>query len=202
VLDGGLVTGYLTAALLRGARRVADQTVESLLERLIEVVELRLGRRPLEQLERSPSDAEVHAQVARNIDAAIDTDPAFAGELATVIAQLDQHGAHSLVNQVEARFNVQAIESSLAAGRDLTYLNHPDPTDLSGAPSWAKTCIVIGVLLVFTGVAVGMYGVTTINPDTTTAGPPPGFVASTALTIIGFFVLAAGILGRLMSPHR
>jgi hypothetical protein len=55
MLDGGLVVGYLTAFLLRGARRLADRAFESGLDRLADVVESRIGRRSLDRLEENPA---------------------------------------------------------------------------------------------------------------------------------------------------
>ena len=66
-IDGGLIVGYLTAALLRGGQRWADRTVDSLLDRLTELVTRRMGRGFLVRLGHNPRDETVQREVGRNV---------------------------------------------------------------------------------------------------------------------------------------
>jgi hypothetical protein len=204
-IDGGLIVGYLTAALARGGRRLTDRAVDALLDRLVDLVQQRLGSGPFDTLGRKPGDAGAEAWVAGSIDAAARMDPALAEELSTLVAELDRRGGRSLVNQVYADMNVQAIGGGVAVGRDFTYLNAPDPSDLSGAPLWAKTCIGIGSALAVAGLGIFFYTLFTGIPDAGEPGfgeTPAGIPLAFGVFFVGFILVGIGSLGRAMSRHR
>ena len=204
-----VVVGYLTVHLLRGARHVADRTIESLLDRLAKLVEARLGPGPLDTLAGNPADAATQTQVRRNIEAAARTDPAFAQELDALRAELDQRGGREIINQVYAQMNVQAFDHGMAAGRDLIYaptdFNVPDPSDLSGAPAWVKLFIGLGFLTCVTGLGIFFYTLFTDMPDLNDPDfgeTPPGIPLAFGIFFVGFAIVAIGSIGRAMSKRR
>jgi hypothetical protein len=204
-LDGGLIVGYLTAALARGGRRVADRAVDALLDRLVDLVQERVGSGPIEALGRRPGDETAEAWVAGSIDATARADPALGRELSAVIAELDRHGGRGLVNQVYAEMNVQAIGGGVAVGRDFTYLNAPDPSDLSDAPLWAKTCIALGFALAVAGLGIFFYTLFTGIPDAGEPGfgeTPPGIPLAFGVFFVGFILVGIGSVGRAMSRRH
>jgi hypothetical protein len=134
MIDGGLVVGYLTAALVRGGQRWVDRTIDSLLDRLAKSVTRRLGDAPVERLKANPGDETVQREVSLTVDGALSANQAFAREIARLVAELDEKGGRELINQVYAQINVQAFDHGIAVGRDFNYFHSPDPSDLSGAP--------------------------------------------------------------------
>ena len=189
-LDSGVISGYLIAFLLRGARRLADRSFESLLDKLANVIEQRIGRRPLETLQRNPGDTEANSRLCRKIEAAARTDQAFASELETLIRKLDRRGGRKVINQVYAQKNVQAFDQGIAVGRDL-HFNVPDPTDLSGAPGWVKTMYALGAVVAVLGLGYVMF---TLKSD----GSPISF----GVFILGCIMLLIGEVGRAMSKRK
>ena len=136
MIDGGIVVGYLTVALARGAGRLADRAFDGLLDRLAGEIQRRLGSEPADTLTRHPDDPASRQQIARDLQVAMRMDPNFARDLQELVAELDSRGGREIINNVNAQLNVQTFGGGMAAGRDLTYVNVPDPSDLSGAPAW------------------------------------------------------------------
>jgi hypothetical protein len=116
LVDGGLIVGYLTAALVRGGHRLADRTVDSLLDRLTNLVANRMGRGPVDRLRQHPREETVQREVGLTIDGATSVDANFAHELATLIAELDRNGGRQMINEVYAQMNVQAFDHGTAIG--------------------------------------------------------------------------------------
>jgi hypothetical protein len=192
-LDGGLIVGYLTAALLRAGGRLADRALDSLLNRLIDLVASRMGRAPLDRLAGNPRDEATQREVSLVIDGAISVDRAFARELAQLVAELDKRGGRQLVNRVYAQMNVQAFDHGIAIGRDFNYFHAPDPADYSNAPLWVKFCIVLGSVVAVAGLFIFGYSFFT---DIT--GIPFAF----GVFFAGFVILGIGSIGRAMSRRR
>lgn len=204
-IDGGLVVGYLTAALLRAGKRWGDRALDQLLDRLTRLVADRMGRAPLDRLADNPRSPEVQREVGLTVDGAISVDKAFAGELADLIRALDQHGGRQLVNNVYAQMNVQAFDHGIAVGRDFNYFQAPDPTDISDAPGWVKFCIVLGSVLTVGGVFIFGYTLFTGMPDVDDPNfgdVPAGVPLAAAVFFVGFVVLGIASLGRAMSKRH
>jgi hypothetical protein len=205
LIEGGLVVGYLTAALVRGGQRWTDRTVDSLLDRLTSLVRGRMGAEPLDRLARNPRDEELQREVGLRLDGAVTVDRGFAQELADVVRELDDHGGREILNQVYAQMSVQAFDHGVAVGRDFNAFTVPDPTDYSGAPAWVKLFIVIGTLLAVAG--LGIFGYTLFTENTDLNDPnfgemPPGFGVAAAVFFAGFVILGIAALGRALSNRR
>jgi hypothetical protein len=203
-IDGGLIVGYLTAALLRAGQRWGDRALDSLLNRLVQLVATRMGRGPLDRLAQNPRDPTAQREVGLTIDGAIGVDRTFARQLADLVAKLDQAGGRQLVNQVYAQMNVQAFDHGIAVGGDFNYFNAPDPSDLSTAPAWVKFCIVLGAATAVAGIFIFGYTLFTDMPDLndpdfgeTPSGIPLGF----GVFFAGFVILGIGAIGRAMSKR-
>lgn len=204
-IDGGLVVGYLTAALLRAGKRWGDRTLDQLLDRLTSLVAHRMGRAPLDRLAGNPRSSDVQRDVGLTLDGAISVDRAFARELAEVISALDQRGGRRLVNNVYSQMNVQAFDHGLAVGGDFNYFHAPDPTDISDAPGWVKVCIVLGSMLAVGGLFIFGYTLFTGIPDVddpTFNDIPPGIPLAFGVFFAGFVVLGIASLGRAMSKRQ
>lgn len=191
MVDGGLIVGYLTAALLRGGKRVADRAVDSLLDRLTDLVAGRMGSGPLDRLKRQPGEETVQREVGLTIDGATSVDANFASELAGLVAELDQRGGRQMINEVYAQMNVQAFDHGVAIGRDFNYFNAPDPTDMSDAPGWVKFCVSVGMLVAFTGMFIFGYTILTSIPDVDNPdfGVPPGIPIGFGVAFLGIFIV-------------
>jgi hypothetical protein len=204
-VDGGLVVGYLTAAVLGAGKRWADRGLDSLLDRLTALVVARMGPGPLKRLSGSPGDEQVQREVGLTIDGAVSVDPAFAAELAEVIAALDRRGGRQIVNEVYAQMNVQAFDQGVAIGRDFNYFKVPDPTDYSGDPAWVKVCIVLGSVLAVAAFGIFGYTLFTDNPalsDPNFGETPSGIPIAGAVFFLGFLILGMASLGHGLSKRR
>ena len=204
-VDGGLIVGYLTAALLGAGKRWADRRVDSLLDRLTALVADRMGPGPLDRLAGHARDEQVQREVGLTIDGALSVDPSFAAELARVIAELDRRGGREIVNEVYAQINVQAFDHGVAVGGDFNYFAVPDPTDYSRDPAWVKVCIVLGSLLAVA--AFGIFGFTVFadNPDLNDPNfgeTPSGIPIAGAVFFLGFVILAMASLGHGLTKRR
>lgn len=205
MIDGGLIVGYLTAALLRGGQRWADRTIDSLLDRLTTAVTRRLGKGPVERLAQDPHDATAQREVSLTIEGAIAANQALARELAQVVAELDKKGGRQILNQVYAQMNVQAFDRGIAVGRDFNYFNAPDPGDLSGAPFWVKTFIVLGAAICAVGFVLFAYGIFTGFDRSVASGSggfPPKALLGFGVTFVGIVIAGIGSLGRALSRRR
>jgi len=205
MIDGGLIVGYLTAALLRGGQRWADRTIDSLLDRLTDAVTRRLGKGPVERLAQNPRDATVQREVSLTVEGAIAANKALERELARVVAELDKKGGRRILNQVYAQMNVQAFDRGIAVGRDFNYFNAPDPGDLSRAPLWVKVCFVLGAATCVGGLFLTGYNMFAGFPrpgDPNFGGFPPGTALGFGIFFVGFIITGIGSLGRALSRRR
>jgi hypothetical protein len=204
-IDGGIVVSYLTAYLLKGGKRLADRTFESLLDRLVQRVRERLGPRPVDTLKERPGDPANEALVQDEIDDVMRADRSFAAEVTRLIESLERRGGQQFVNQVYAQNNVQVIGRGLAAGGDIVYAPPPpDPSDISDAPFWVKLFLVVGAALCLTAFALFGYTLFTHDPelgDPDFGDPPPGIARAAVVFFVGFIVLAAAAIGRSMSKR-
>jgi hypothetical protein len=204
-IDGGLIVGYLTAALLRGGHRVADRTLDALLDRLTALVARRMGRGTLDRLKGHVRDENVQRDVGLTLDGAIKIDPSFARELAAVIADLDRRGGRQLINQVYARTNVQAFQDGIAVGGNFNVYPAADAHDYSDAPPWVKLCIVVGTAAAVAGLFVFGYTLFTDMPDLNDPDfgqTPRGLAVAAAVFFAGFVILGIGSLGGGLSKRR
>lgn len=205
MIDGGIVVGYLVVALARGAERLADRAFDSLLDRLAGAIESRLGREPADTLTYHSGDPESEKRVARDLQVAMRMDPAFARALESLVQELDERGGRQIVNNVRAQVNVQAIEGGMAAGRDITYMHVPDPSDLSGAPGWVKTSIVLGSIFAVGGLLIFFYTLFTDVPDLNDPDfgeTPDGIPLAFGVFFVGFILMGIGSMGRAFSKRR
>lgn len=205
MIDGGLIVGYLTAALLRGGQRWLDRSVDGLLDRLTGMVASRLGRDPIDRLEASPRDETVHRELGLTLDGALRANPDFARELERVVAELDRRGGREILNQVQAQTNIQAFDHGIAVGGDFNYFHTPDPSDLSGSPLWVKLCVVLGAGLCITGLAI--FGFTFFTDLPALGDPdfgeiPSGVPFAFGVFFVGFVFVGIGSLGRSLSGRR
>jgi hypothetical protein len=134
-LDGGLIVGYLTAAFLRAGGRLADRAVDSLLNRLVELVGSRMGRGPLDRLAGNPRDEATQREVGLIIDGAISVDRAFSRELAQLVAELDKRGGRQLVNNVYAQMTCRRSTTALRSAGISTTSTHRTPLTIRTPPS-------------------------------------------------------------------
>jgi hypothetical protein len=205
LIDGGLIVGYVTAALLRGGKHVADKAVDALLDRLTNVIVDRMGPGPVDRLRRNPQDEQVQREVGLTIDGATSVDASFAKDLAALVAELDRRGGRQMINQVYAQMNVQAFDHGMAAGRDFNYFHAPDPSDMSDAPGWVKLCVVVGMVLALAGFFIFGYTLFTDTPDLDDPDfgkTPAGIPIAAGVFFLGFIILGIGSMGRAMSKRR
>lgn len=163
MIDGGVIAAYLAAAAARGGRRLVDRAIDGALDRLTDSVARRLGPRPGADLARDPYDSATLAEVSRAIDGVARRDVGFARELTALRHQLDSLGGVHLVNQVQARSNVQAFGGN-AAGRDYyegdryETTNDYDPGDeLVSGQGPGRALAWVGLLVALGGFAGWMY---------------------------------------------
>jgi hypothetical protein len=205
-MDGGIVVGYVTAWLFRGARQLADSAVESLLDRLARLVERRLGHRPIDALEQRPHDAETRNRVGASVAEQARRDPTFARELSQLVAELDRRGARQIINQVNAQVNLQAFDHGIVVGRDYNVVDVPDPSDLSGAPVWVKLFLALGAAVCVTGLFIFGYTMFTDTPDLSDPSSfgdvPRGIPLAAGVFFAGFLITGIGTFGRAMSKRR
>jgi hypothetical protein len=201
VIEAGVVVAYLSAYALSSGRRIADRSLQSLLDRLADRVSAKLGRTVVEKLGRDPQGAGTRADAAKTIDHAICADAAFADDLAELLNKLDQHGGREFINRVDADFNVQVFGSgsAIAARRDLYYAPpRRDPKDISDRPIWIKLLFGCAVFLIVGAAAV--FGLSlVINSSDPTPGPPHGMVAAVILFVAGMIVGALAEVGNMIT---
>jgi hypothetical protein len=188
-LDLGIISGYLTVLLARGARHLADHVLDGLLDRLAALLEKRID---LQALQSNPGAIETN-RLAQSLAAAAQSDRAFASELEAVIRDLDRHGGRTIINQVNAEQNVQAFDQGIAVGGDL-FVNAPDPNDWSNAPGWVKGTSFLGFAVAVLGMGIfflKMFG-----------GPPTSVPVGLVVFFFGFIMMGIGALGRMMSRRR
>lgn len=162
MIDGGLIAGYLAAAVARGGARLLDRTVDGALDRLSASVASRLGPRPNADLARDPSDPHIHDRVGRAVEDAARRDQRFAHDLAELQRQLDRAGARYLVNQVRAGINAQAFGDGDVHVGDYyeghRYSNDYDPGDelvIGRGPG--RVLAALGLLVALAGFAGWMF---------------------------------------------
>ena len=162
VIDGGLIAGYLAAAVARGGARLLDKTVDGALDRLSAAVATRLGPRPSADLARDPSDPHTQDRVGRAVQGAASRDERFAHDLARLQQQLDRAGARYLVNQVRAGINAQAFGDGDVHVGDYfegnRYSNDYDPGDeLVIGQGPGRVLAALGLLVALAGFAGWMF---------------------------------------------
>src|SRR5690242_922525 len=156
VIDGGLIAGYLAAAVARGGGRLLDKTVDGALDRLAAAVSSKLGPKPSADLARDPRDPATQNRVGRAVQDAASRDERFAHELARLQQQLDHAGARFLVNQVQANTNAQAFGGGNVHIGDYyegnRHSNDHDPAD-DLVIGWGvgRVLAVLGALAMFAG---------------------------------------------------
>jgi hypothetical protein len=203
VIEIGAVVGYLAAHLLRGTRDVADSAIGELVDELAAVVVGKLGGRSLDGLSRAPRDGRVQKRLGDRISAAARRDARFREDLAALLEELDDAGGRTIINS--GTF-VQASGGSHAAGRDLTIVDIPDPSDMSGAPGWIKLCIGLGTLVCLAGMFIFGYTLFTeiadANVTQPSPGTPPGIPLAAAVFFAGFVLMGIGAFGRAVTPRH
>jgi len=199
--DGGVIVGYLAAALVK---HIADRAVGGLLGQLRDRVRQRLGRAPLDDLARSPESRRVQARVAHAIERAAATDRAFSRDISSTQRELDRRGARRyIVNTINAPYGQVAVGSNaLAVGRIDARMRHPN--DMSHAPGWAKGLVVIGVLLAMGGFGLFGYTLFTYQEDfgSDFGTFPEGIKAAGVLFFAGAVLATIGSLVGGMSRDR
>jgi hypothetical protein len=200
---GGLIVGYLTAAVVGAGRRWADRRFDALLDRLTTIVTRCMGDEPLDRLADSPGDERVQREVGLTLDRAIRGDRALASELAGLIAQLDARDGRRILNHVYARMNVRAFDHGVAVGGDFCYF--PDRTDFSRDAAWIKICVISGSLLAVAAFGIFGYSMSTANQGLNSANfgqPPPGIAFAGAVYLVALLLLALPTLGHSRSKRR
>ena len=190
-VDGGVVVAYLAAYLLKGGGRVVSAAVDAAVERLVERVSVRLGPRPLNTLERAPTDPDNQALVARKITEAMRADPSIARELTQLVSELNQLGGHQYINTINAETVVQHWGTGPAVGRDLIYAPPPQTQGITPeSPAWVKLLAMLGALLCLA--AFGIFGYTLFTDDRPpgSTGPPDGIVQAGAVFFAGLVIMA------------
>jgi hypothetical protein len=163
MIDGGLITGYLVAAVARSGRRLLDKTVDAALDRLTSAVTAKMGRGPTTDLAQDPNNPAIRGNVARAVERASFDDPAFGRYLAELQQQLDRSGGPQyLLNQVTAQVNAQAFGSgSVRVGDDYYTAYHSDdydPSDeLFSGRGPGRALAVLGLLVALAGFGGWVY---------------------------------------------
>ena len=162
MIDGGIIAGYLAAAVARGGKRLLDTAVNSALDRLAGVVSSRLGTKVVANLEERPSDPQAQQDVSAAIQAAADRDAGFARELATLQRQLDEAGARPLINEVRSvGINAQLFapgQIHIGDHYESNYSNDYDPGDeiiIGQGPG--RVLAVLGLLIGLAGFGGWIY---------------------------------------------
>lgn len=165
MVDGGIVAGYLTVLLTGAARRFVDNRIDGGLKRLYDQVVRRLGGRAVHELRNAPEDAHAQDRLARAVERHAAVDHRFADEIARIVAQLDRAGGRRIVNQVQARTNMQnfggdqAIQGGVINKTWSRSTEHP--ANYSGAPTWVKALTALGAVLALGGMALLVVDVIT-----------------------------------------
>lgn len=203
-LEGGLIVGYLTAAVIGAGKRWVDRKLDALLEQLTSRVAKSIGRDEVDQLASNPKDESIQRELSLAIDTAMHRDQALARELSRLVAKLDKRGGRKLINQVYAQNNLQAFDQGVVIGGDVNYFHGVDHNDLSGAPTWVKLFMVLGTLLFMAGMAVLLYAFFTDPFNTSGAGINFSAEAVLAFGICftGVFFLTVAGVGRALSRRR
>jgi hypothetical protein len=163
MIDGGLITGYLIAAVARGGKRVLDRTVDAALDRLAGAVTAKLGPGPRNDLARDPNNPDIQRNVAGAVERASFDDPAFARLLDALERQLERSGGPQyLLNQVNATVNAQAFGGgSVRVGNDYYTAYHSndyDPADeLFSGRGPGRALAVLGLLVALAGFGGWVY---------------------------------------------
>ena len=200
-IDGGVVVAYLAAYLLKGGRRIADTALESMMDRLVERVEARLGPRPLNTLGQDPADRRNQQLVAGKLDEAMRADQSLAGELTQLVTELNRHGGQQFVNEVYAQTNIQAWGGH-AVGGDLIYAPAPpDPRITAESSAWVKVLGMLGALLCLGAFALFGYTMFTDDRPPGSTGPPDGIVQAGAVFFAGLVVMALAGFANLFTKR-
>jgi hypothetical protein len=202
-VDGGLIVGYLTAAVVGAGRRWADRTFDRLLDRLTATVSHRLGDGPLNRLANAPGDEQVQRALGLSLDRAMSKDHTFARTLAEMSAKLDDRGGRDMLNEVYAQMNVQAFDHGVAIGGDFNYF--ADPTDYSRDRVWVKLFMSLGTLLAIVAFGIFGYSLFTANPNLNSPDfgqPPPGMALAGALFFLALLLVSLASLGHALSKRR
>ena len=209
MVDGGIVAGYLTVLLTGAARRFVDNRIDGGLKRLYDQVVRRLGGRAVHELRSAPEDAHAQDRLARAVERHAAVDHRFADEIARIVAQLDRAGGRRIVNQVQARTNMQnfggdqAIQGGVINKTWSRSTEHP--ANYSGAPTWVKALTALGAVLALGGMALLVVDViTAISSGQDEFGRPQfpdlgDLRRGAILFACGLVLSLVGSLGRSMS---
>jgi hypothetical protein len=180
----------------------ATSPLEALLQRLVDRVQQRLGRTPLETLGRDLAAGKTTALVPQLAQAAREDHP-FARDLAALITELDRHGGREIAAQayppafagdpVEVTVGVASADSSSEAA------------DLASAPTWVKACYIIGFALCLTAMlifGIALFTASSDPNDPDSFGPPRDIPVAFGVFFAGFVVAAIAGVRHSLSKRR
>jgi hypothetical protein len=186
------VTGYLLASLLGVAKRKGEYMLDKALDKLVGRVRQELGQGPTERLRANPDDPDAQRDVQRQIRYAMQNDPAFAGEVRSLVSDLDGLGGQALIREVKVTGHVIHTLEPPRAPR-----------------GWVGVMVVIGIALCLTGLGIGLLGSLWDNSQSTPSGPyspDPGWDTYTKLSFTiffaGFVLLAVAGIAHQIQKNR
>lgn len=212
-MDFGVAVGYLVAYLSGKAKRLADQAVNDLLERLYAKVALKLRHDPaMQRLEDDPSDDRAQADVVRSLSALAASGDQVVDDLRRLVAELDRREAQKLVVAApvygQVFQQVTASQGSIVGsiGRDVNIFQDLEAhalNQLREAALWVKALVALGTCLAFVGLGIFFVTMFTHNPqpgDPDFADMPLGVPLAFGTFFTG--LVLAGIASMTVSLRR
>lgn len=165
MVDGGIVVGYLTTWLLRGAGRTLDNAFDKALEALARRAYERLEPKQLSELRKRPRDRRTREYAEQRIEQAMWQEPAFAAELENLVSYLDSEGGRRIIIEPDYPRNPVVV-----------------------------LLLLLGIALCLAGLGLSGYTFLMQDPSSAGPELDPGTKAGFAVFFAGFVVLAlAGV---------
>lgn len=178
MFDSRVITGYLVAQSVPGARQAGGVDLNALLDRLRERVVATIGSDHLAAVEREPSSEAAQRRLSATIAQAAADDTRLALELAELRDQLDAGGGRRFIAKVAGRVTTHAN------GPDESRPTPPPPGDPDAPTTSVKIVLAIGKIVALTGITFIFLRLA----DKPLREVPPGayvFLAGIGIVVIG-----------------